>query len=740
MHDIALSLLVLGGLAVGTTLTGRAVAALLRVRMLRRWAPENVLASAFLGTAVWILTFGCCSYLGLHALPAALVVLGLAGGLVVVRVAALPRAPSARRRGALATVLAPVALAAITVLLPILIGDSFVFWSDSLQYSSVAEWLQGHGFWDACPYDAQHPMSCWVPFWQECNHRMGPTFLLAMMRALFPGSLALYHYQAVIAWGVALNAAAVYLLCRWGFRCGKACALFAAFFVGGVNPLAFSTTNGFLCQVYGTAVLLFALAVLARLATRARWNFGGAALFALTAALQVSVYPELAPVLAAAALFYLAATAVRAWRAAQVRTFAAFAATTFLLFGLFANVEIVRAARGILFMVHLNGTGWHVDWSPLEYWTFAVGARPGYTPLASKSELIATAVCSVLVLAGVAHAIRHRRAWPTLVSLLVLGGLAVHYRWVARDPWTGDVGHTFNLFKLTKWSFPLLVAVQGAGLHFLLRRHVRLRRVLVAAAGLLVVLASAHRHWAETRMIVRTAHGFTKSEAPLSSMRQLRKEVDGLDASAFYFIPPIDPKHLNGNFYRDVIPYLLNSHPFVNGWTDPRDLYYHPGYEADRNAWPPPDGLVGVMLGEPWEPPLRRLPCGLSVMDLRRPFVVGIAGADASGAYSEDRRLVQIGPAGVTIELWSPSEGAGTLSLSVAGPASLLRIAPEGAAECGIAVKGDSASVPLSLHPGINRLSLQCVHSTADGHVEEDASASIVSIVRISLTLDEKQP
>ena len=88
--DVCLSLAVLIGLAVGTVVTGPRSSSFAGCAVLRRWTPENVLTSAFVGTAVWILTFGYGSYLGLAAPRAALVVLGLSAVLAAVRTAARP--------------------------------------------------------------------------------------------------------------------------------------------------------------------------------------------------------------------------------------------------------------------------------------------------------------------------------------------------------------------------------------------------------------------------------------------------------------------------------------------------------------------------------------------------------------------------------------------------------------------------------------------------------------------------
>ncbi len=419
------------------------------------------------------------------------------------------------------------------------------------------------------------------------------------------------------------------------------------------------------------------------------------------------MYSELSPALAVASVFYLAPAALRAWRTARLRRFLGFAAAAVLLFGLFANVEVVRAVHAVAFTAGVNGVGWHFDWSPLEYWAFAMGARPYpmfLTPGRLAVVLALTAACTALFLGGLGVAARRRRSWPVLGCFLVLAGLAAYFLWLGRDPWTGAVGHTWNLFKLCKWSYTLVAAAQGAGLQFLLRRLPRLQVRLAAAACLPVVAASLFLHGWEARATARESHGFVQSKTPLASMRELRRQVDDLHPAALYFIPRPD----SDPHYVSVITSVLYAYAFLNGWSDPRLAYYHPACVADRNPWPPPDGLLGVMVGAPpFDAPLRRLPCGVSAVDLRRPFVVRIDNADAAPPPA-----VGVGPGTATIVLWSPRAGPGTLTLAAPRPESgeaRLAVAPEDGREREIPFRGGAADVPLSLRAGLNRVRLRAI-------------------------------
>jgi hypothetical protein len=726
MRDICLSFGVVAVLAAAAALTGRAMAGVFRIRMLRRPTPENWMASLFLGTAVLTLGFGTCSYLGLRALPATAVTAALCAALTALRALMRPAfaPPPGRRWLAGAAVAAPCLLGVVATLSPLIAGDTFSFHNDAWFYSDVADWLQSHGYADDCPPEPQDPMSECIGTIKRTHHRMGPMFLLALVRSVSPVPRSLYVFPAVMAWGVALGIAGVYLLCRWSFRCSPGCAFTAALLTAGVNPLSYSAGNGFFCQVYGTAALSFGLAVLGRLYARTHWTFGGAALFATAAALLVSVYSELSPFLAAAALAYLPAAGLYAWRAGYLRRFLGFAGCVVALLISFAHVELVRAARSVLIMASLNGVGFHLNWSGLDYWSFAIGARE--FDRARWWSLTAAALGTALLIVGVARSARARRAWPALQGLLALAALAAYFHWCARDPWTHAIGHTWNQFKLCKWSYALIVAAQAAGLHHVLRlgvfRRELPRRVAVAAGGRAVILlssarpasrggallgaacltilvASAAAHWAHAKTLASAYQALMNSKTPLNSTRSLRDRVRLLGVPSLYLIPQTDvtPCHFN------LIQYLIYPLKVSTGGT----------------GEPAPADAVGLMVGAPPFTPYRKaLPCGLFAVDLQEPFVVRVESSNGLERNAAGEAFTWVGSEAVMVEFWGSRTGEGTLSFDCGAGPSLpetltrrLLASQENGPELEVTVEagpGASVSLPVTIRPGLNRLKLRC--------------------------------
>ena len=84
------------------------------------------------------------------------------------------------------------------------------------------------------------------------------------------------------------------------------------------------------------------------------------------------------------------------------------------------------------------------------------------------------------------------------------------------DPWTGELGHSWNLFRWSQWAYPFVLVLQVAGL-------LRLRALLPVAfaraslVGLLAVAcALAGMHWGWSRPLGLSMRRVIASETPYS--------------------------------------------------------------------------------------------------------------------------------------------------------------------------------------------------------------------------------
>src|SRR5262249_7382546 len=135
-------------------------------------------------------------------------------------------------------------------------------------------------------------------------------------------------------------------------------------------------------------------------------------------------------------------------------------------------------------------------------------------------------VVAVAFFAGVRLLVRRRQALPVTAALVVIAALTAYFRLLARDPWTGEAGHSWNLFKLCQWAFPLVTALEIVGLWVLWRRlgWPSAMRVSCLLLGLLYVPAAVNH----ARSVI-TSSGLAGARYSLPEMVRLRQRVAELD-------------------------------------------------------------------------------------------------------------------------------------------------------------------------------------------------------------------
>jgi hypothetical protein len=715
---------ILAMVGVGATLTGRAIAGVANIRLLRRPTPETMAISALIGTGAWSLVFGWFSYAGLAA-PQAL--LGWAVALAVLMIVlakrrrlawlALPSRPSV-----VLPILALFLLAATVYMLPVALGYCYSPFNDSSNYICIAQYLQRHGFGGVCLTDGSQPLHEFIRTFQDIGHRMGAMFLLAWLRAMLPRLNEFELFPAMIAWGAILNLGGVFVVCRWSFRLSRPYAtLAAAITVAMANPLYFSAANGFLSQVYGTATLLAAIAVISRLSARSRWRFANAFLFALVSVTLLSMYSEIVPVLAIACLAYLLLNLWRALRTSRLARFLGFAGLTLLMILLLGNIECLRAIRNVRCMVQTNGCGWHVPFSRGAFWAFAMGALP-YEAMPTEIRVhVAAFLATICLFIGLGRVARQRRLIPLLATLCTFGCLAAYCRLVAHDPWTGDVGHTWNLFKICKWAFPLVATVQGAGLYRLLKFEPR-RRLVLALGCAACVAISGPFHWRLAKTAVASVQSEFRCERPFSALRQLRQRLDALGAKHVCI-------HGDGVWQRIFLLYAVYPRPFFSS-AEPCPFFQ----KGDLPSQPADDTAMVLLGGLPFEKEAEHFPLGVSVVMLQRPFVLSAANPnDPDGKlehWVDGEAFEWLGTQPVKLGLWSPRAGSAVLSFVALNGPSLpgtprrrLRVASGqrapreievGDASCGLETFCNPShtawvSMELPVAAGLNHVELGCL-------------------------------
>jgi hypothetical protein len=642
-----------------TTLVGRALTGALGGCQGGDHGGEDVASAALAGTAVLALCFGWLSYAGMpgrFAAPIIIVSFLVALGLATWR--AGPRLLLPPRSGVAVWSLAGLAFAAALLsLLPLLIGDFFNAMNDTFIRLVISDYLQDHGFFEAVRQAQFQPALSVMTQYQTGGFRMGGNFLLAFVQALTPGLRAIDVYPAVSAWGVALNVLGLFLLARWGLGLALASALLGAGLMA-IAPSAMHTAaaGGFLPQTYGTAALSFSLAALARAAQSTTFDRARGGLLGIAAAFLISAYSELFPFFVISAGVTLGWLALRRGRSAGSAYLTCLAAAGIWL--LLANIEVARALRAIPIQMGAM-VGSPVRWPPLEFWAFALGVRLGGRMLIQLPPppwlTGLTIVASLALMAGLVKAARRGNSYPTLAALLAFAALAGYYAFIARDPWSGATGHTWSLYKLAQWAFPILLALQCAGLDWLMRRRYGSLALGGAAALALMPALSAQVTLARDR--VETMQQRARSNHPLQAYRELALAVDGYQPDLVYLVDK------RGSAWpRVLLTYFLFPRPVASDWR--ATAYLGPSRLANREvAFARPERPLYLVVGQPRFGCYQDLPGGVARVE--SDLTVLSAQSQSRVERRGAKQLYWLDQAGLTLHVWSAREASARLVLRV---------------------------------------------------------------------------
>ena len=531
------SLLLSVALVLVSLLAGRLFVAGFGADLLRRFGPTGAAGSLVLGAAVLSLLSIGLSGMGFPTpdivpLVPALLLVPLALAWRRQRLDSLR--PRGRAREWLALAL-PAALTALVAQLPVLRTGGFAIGNDTYTYSAFSEWLQRHGFSEACGLDPFSPVTGIPWLWQSQHYDLGIAHLLALVQAAARANVVTLVYPSTAALGMVLVAAAIFSVGRTLLRLGSAAAASAALVFAVVpHPLYWGHHNGFLQQTYALAVTLLGVVLLTRTARPQRLRPGNAVLVAIPFVFLLIAYLPLFPALA----FVAALAALHGWRRARrlgkLRAFVGFLAGVgglFLALGLRDLVGVVLRLRNFMTDV----AGGHVPWSAVEFFQFAVGTRvlaPGWTsvevfPWTLLNRALAPAYLG-LALFGLVLALRRERS-RGLGALAALFGVGISYYALAVfDPWRHTRGHTWNVFKLAQWSFPVFVLLAVLGLQALVRRLGHRWRALALGLALGLPLSLFATHWEWSERLGLTMREIFPGETPLHSLPALKQRVQDL--------------------------------------------------------------------------------------------------------------------------------------------------------------------------------------------------------------------
>lgn len=479
------------------------------------------------------------------------------------------------------------ALSALFILLSLYLYHAYDPYNDTFTYISISDYLYDHPFSEPANPGAYFPLLTQPELYQKMGFRMGANFFLSFAQAITFTKRAYEIYPTVIAWTMILNVLAVYLGCRWLVRLPRFFAWSGAFIVAvSLNSPHYASLMGFFPQQMGTAFFIFTLSLLAKvLRTHAymptakfkceeythekKLTF----LLGLSTAFVISSYSEMFPVLVI--ILGLSFTLIRLPQIIRQKTFWKY----FTLIGIFcitvacfANVEIYRMILALPTQLHAV-VGWHIPFTVFQF--FAMGAgievQPGFDLLPYTRFTYIASVLIALFFIGVfmqiKNYIRFSSVW--LISIVIFALLIIYYTFFTFDPWTSERGHTWALFKIVGWMYPLVAIGIAAGMFTLIRAK---SFAVVFLMVLLILLAPIHKNILQAK--ITPIQQFTFSSHPFDAYEQLSELVDQIS-------PPNEPVEvqLNDSLYKhsEMLAYFLYPHPIIADWR--RDGYIYPWLE-----------------------------------------------------------------------------------------------------------------------------------------------------------------
>jgi hypothetical protein len=676
------ALVLLGAIGFVFTLSGRLLVGALRLRWLLPFEPTRAAASAILGTVACVVVFDRLSGAGMHA-PRIVVLLALGHAGLLAAVVVRGELRSLRpvgRPGAWIGLLAAASLMGGLALLPLLRTSGYNILNDTYTYCAFSEWLQGHAFGIPAHYDATSPMSAIPIQWQEMGFPLGASYVLALVQAC-TGFLSVVVYPVVSAWGMLLALGGIWVVTRWALRLRPACAVAGAYaFALLPHPGYWAHHYGFLSQTYAVPALLLAIAVMTRAARGRRGSLSTAVLLALLAAYLLAVYVPFLPLLGAAGLAWVVTSLPRVRAGRFLIRWLWLHAATGALFLLLAGLDLGPALRGLPILATVS-VGRPIPLSPVEFLFFAMGTGgldAGLRLLAPPWPVhsMATAAAVFLAALGLTQATRRPRSAPLLAVLAILGALVGYYALVARDPWSGQTGHTWSVFKAVQWAFPLTFLLQVAGAARLARWPGGRAVVLVLAVA---PLSLSTTHWAWGEELGLRMRQVILAKQPLPELPRVKRAFDSLPPGTLLFLGWPASQSVWLAPYAALLAY---PRPIVGDWAGSASMIATSRVYAASLARIGKPGVVPLRWGiPPSVDPAGVEPLGGSfarLVDLDRPrlvHVVYMRGAPPEGAGAS----LQVGPGRLRGRLklvfFSPRELEADLRLVGGAEASTLSLA-----------------------------------------------------------------
>jgi len=347
--------------------------------------------------------------------------------------------------------------------------------NDTLTYLAQAQWLQSHAFIEPAKLSHFYPIENQIYQYQASGSRMGASFFLGYIQALFG---LRWSYDAYVATaGIALSAGclAVGGILSWAAPIKKSSVLpLCVFLSASMNGFVFGAQAGFLPQTFGLSFLVGVVCLLPILIEQQLatcddlkqpkiLKFLEALPVSLCFSALIFTYNDiLSYFIPATVLFILLYTYYGVVPAKRVAKSIFFVAIQTLLI---VNVELLRVGQNFATMVLKAAygnydVGWQVNWSVPEFWAYTFGLKsPSPWPGWLSADDFLVYLIFPLVLVFIVKTIwniykkTHWHSHLTYLLCLHLTALVIFikFRYINAGFNPEEIGHTFFQFKIASY-------------------------------------------------------------------------------------------------------------------------------------------------------------------------------------------------------------------------------------------------------------------------------------------------
>lgn len=455
----------------------------------------------------------------------------------------------------------------LPLLLVIIHGAQFPY-CDGYTYVCNADYLMDYGYnVPVSPEDTLlHPWLSQTLLYQQENLRIGSQMFLGLISSLFNVKFSLELFMPITAFGVFLCGMASWSFMSSKYAKGSYYKIIAILMVVLNGPIIlWNAVYGFLPQTFGSAFCLAAMAQIMQISEwreDAKWHIGTTALlFACNALLYNEILPFLVLVTVVSVVRCIVCSREQSKNVILYISGCAVVAILLIITYVPGIIEATLSQFGSI-------VGWHQDKdisTYVAYFLSTVPAEYSFRLSSYNAELLCYQIITLFMLCIVAvgflKADKEIKREFICISL-PYGVMFVYFILLTKNPWTGESGNSWSIYKLMQYYF--VVAIPYLAI-YVAEALKKINRAIIGLAILGFTIFNANQIIDYMENLSYSMENYVgEQESSIQEYYELYEKYGNEEQRiALYDVPE---KH------RQMITYFLKDVELVSDWNT--DVYY----------------------------------------------------------------------------------------------------------------------------------------------------------------------